>query len=114
MNSAPEHPKRRALGKGLESLLPSVRVAPAAPEAVAPQAPVQQTMVWGRPLEIALDQIDRNPMQTRSHFDPVKLKELAASITASGVVQPIVVKALSNGRYQLIMGERRCPGVLSC
>jgi ParB family chromosome partitioning protein len=95
-------PKRRALGKGLESLLPPVRVA-----APAPPEPAQPTFLWGRPLEIALEQIDRNPMQTRSHFDPVKLKELARSIEASGVVQPIVVKALANGRYQLIMGERR-------
>jgi ParB family chromosome partitioning protein len=98
-------PKRRALGKGLESLLPPARVvAPAAPVAVEAAAPV---VMWGKPLEIALDQIDRNPLQTRTQFDPQKLKELAASITASGVVQPIVVKPLANGRYQLIMGERR-------
>jgi ParB family chromosome partitioning protein len=106
MIAAPEPTKRRALGKGLESLLPPARVA-APPQAEAPQPVAQQTMMWGRPLEIALDQIDRNPMQTRSNFDPAKLKELAASIAASGVVQPIVVKALPGGRYQLIMGERR-------
>ena len=99
-------PKRRALGKGLESLLPPVRVMPSAPIAVeAPLAQIQ--MVWGRPLEIALEQIDRNPLQTRTMFDPAKLKELARSIAATGVVQPIVVKALANDRYQLIMGERR-------
>jgi ParB family chromosome partitioning protein len=98
-------PKRRALGKGLESLLPPVRAAeaPVALQAVGmPIAPA-----WGRPLEIDLEQIDRNPMQTRTHFDPQKLKELAASIAVSGVVQPVVVKMLPNGRYQLIMGERR-------
>jgi ParB family chromosome partitioning protein len=100
-------PKRRALGKGLESLLPPVRVA--APVAVA--APVveaaEPVVMWGKPLEIALEQIDRNPLQTRTQFDREKLKELAASIAATGVVQPIVVKALENGRFQLIMGERR-------
>lgn len=101
--AAPFDPKRRALGKGLESLLPPVRVA-ALPVA---EAPVQQQMMWGKPLEIALENIDRNPLQTRTHFDPAKLKELALSIAASGVVQPVVVKALANGRYQLIMGERR-------
>jgi len=110
-----DHPKRRALGKGLESLLPAVRVTPAPaptpePVPVPVQAPVEKPapeVLWGRPLEIALEQIDRNPMQTRTQFDAAKLKELAMSIAATGVVQPVVVKAMPNGRYQLIMGERR-------
>jgi ParB family chromosome partitioning protein len=91
--------KRRALGKGLESLLPS-RPAPTPP----PAPPVEST---GKPLEIALDQIERNPFQTRTQFDEAKLNELAQSISASGVVQPIVVRALGKDRYQLITGERR-------
>ncbi|SNS34010.1 chromosome segregation DNA-binding protein [Granulicella rosea] len=86
--------KRRALGKGLETLLPP-----------RPSAAAAET--GGRPLEIPLGQIDRNPFQTRTTFDESKLNELAASITATGVVQPIVVKALNGGRYQLITGERR-------
>jgi ParB family chromosome partitioning protein len=61
----------------------------------------------GKPLEIALDKIERNPNQTRTAFDEAKLAELAASVRASGVVQPIVVRELPGGRYQLIMGERR-------
>ncbi|WP_263382700.1 ParB/RepB/Spo0J family partition protein [Granulicella arctica] len=102
-----ENLKRRALGKGLESLLPPARVV--APPVVEAPTPVvaEQVTVWGKPLEIALTQIVPNPQQTRTQFDPVKLKELAASIKASGVVQPIVVKALPDGMYQLIMGERR-------
>ena len=92
--------KRRALGKGLESLLPS---RPAAP-APTPAPPVEST---GKPLEIPLDRIERNPFQTRTQFDEAKLTELAQSIEASGVVQPIVVKALGDNRYQLITGERR-------
>jgi ParB family chromosome partitioning protein len=51
--------------------------------------------------------IDRNPFQTRTTFDEEKLMELAQSIAATGVVQPIVVRQLTPGRYQLIMGERR-------
>ncbi|HXC96868.1 MAG TPA: ParB/RepB/Spo0J family partition protein [Edaphobacter sp.] len=98
-------PKRRALGKGLESLLPS-RPAPATVPAITPVA--EPT---GKPLEIPLDQIERNPYQTRTHFDETKLKELAESITASGVVQPIVVRPLNPNKgtikYQLITGERR-------
>jgi ParB family chromosome partitioning protein len=97
--------KRRALGKGLEALLPSVKaVAEPGPQQAPPPA---VHMAWGKPLEIALDKIDRNPMQTRTHFDEGKLAELARSIAATGVVQPIVVRPLLNGRYQLIMGERR-------
>ncbi len=100
MPTATTDPKRRALGKGLESLLPQ---RPAAPP--TPPPPVAEST--GKPLEIPLDQIDRNPYQTRSQFDEAKLSELAQSIAASGVVQPIVVRPLSGGRYQLITGERR-------
>jgi ParB family chromosome partitioning protein len=102
MPAAITDPKRRALGKGLESLLPS-RPAPTPP---LPQA-VAQPEPTGKPLEIHLDQIERNPYQTRTQFDEAKLNELAQSIAASGVVQPIVVRPLPGGRYQLITGERR-------
>jgi ParB family transcriptional regulator, chromosome partitioning protein len=88
--------KRRALGKGLDSLLPRV---PAA------SAPAEQE--GGKPLEIPLEQIDRNPFQTRSQMNDEQLAELAASITANGVVQPVLVRPLTNGRFQLIAGERR-------
>ena len=54
-----------------------------------------------------MEQIDRNPFQTRKGFDEAKLDELAASIKASGVVQPIVVRTGGDGRYTLITGERR-------
>ncbi len=93
--------KRSALGKGLESLLPS---RPAVVPAIAAVAEVPST---GKPLEIALDLIDRNPFQTRTHFDDDKLNELATSIKASGVVQPIVVRKGEGDRYTLITGERR-------
>ena len=93
-------PKRRALGRGLEALLPS---RPATPP-LAPAAPAEIT---GKPLEIPLELIDRNPFQTRTSFDPAKLTELAQSIAATGVVQPIIVRPLTDGRYQLINGERR-------
>jgi ParB family chromosome partitioning protein len=99
MPPAISDPKRRALGKGLESLLPS-RPAP-----TPPPAPVVEST--GKPLEISLDQIDRNPFQTRTRFDEAQLEELAQSIAASGVVQPIIVRPLGEGRYQLITGERR-------
>jgi len=90
--------KRRALGKGLDSLLPRVPTA-SAPTAVESEG--------GKPLEISIDQIDRNPFQTRSQLNEEQLGELAASITANGVVQPVLVRPLASGRYQLIAGERR-------
>lgn len=89
--------ERRALGKGLDSLLP--RVAATAAPGAEPES--------GKPMEIALEDIDRNPFQTRTHFDEQLLDELAGSITANGVVQPILVRPLPNGRFQLIAGERR-------
>ncbi|MDE1154576.1 MAG: ParB/RepB/Spo0J family partition protein [Acidobacteriaceae bacterium] len=111
----PSDKKRSALGRGLESLLPS-RPAAAAPAAAAPKpvvepAPVAPPAPAGKPLEIPVEKIDRNPYQTRSQFDDDKLDELAKSIAASGVVQPIVVrlgdKHNDDGRYTLITGERR-------
>jgi ParB family transcriptional regulator, chromosome partitioning protein len=94
-------PKRRALGKGLESLLPSRPTPATVPVITAVAEPT------GRPLEIPLDHIERNPFQTRTRFDEAQLTELTQSIAASGVVQPIVVRPLSGGKYQLITGERR-------
>jgi ParB family chromosome partitioning protein len=96
MNATVTDIKRRALGKGLDSLLPRIPAAPAAAESEG-----------GKPLEIPLDQIDRNPFQTRSQMNEEQLGELAASITANGVVQPVLVRPLLNGRFQLIAGERR-------
>jgi ParB family chromosome partitioning protein len=92
-------PKRRALGKGLESLLPQ--------RPIATIAAVAEPDSSGTPLEIPLDKIQRNPFQTRTNFNQEQLAELAQSIAASGVVQPIVVKRLSDNVYQLITGERR-------
>jgi ParB family chromosome partitioning protein len=96
MNTSVADPKRRALGKGLDSLLP---------RAHATASPTEGE--GGRPREIPCDQIDRNPFQTRGHIDEEQLAELATSITANGVVQPILVRPQANGRFQLIAGERR-------
>ena len=101
---APANNKRRALGKGLESLLP--RAPQPAAEPVV-HAPVPAPAETGKPREIPVGDIDRSPYQTRTRFDEVQLAELAASIEATGVVQPIVVRPLPGGRFQLIAGERR-------
>jgi ParB family chromosome partitioning protein len=56
---------------------------------------------------LGIDQIDHNPYQTRREFDPEALKELAQSILVQGVLQPIVVRPGTEGRFILILGERR-------
>lgn len=97
--------KRKVLGRGLDTLLPS-RAATHAPAAHAnPAAPahVSEEAIRHIPVEL----IERNPYQTRSHVDEAALDELAASIKASGVLQPITVRPRHDGRFQLIAGERR-------
>ncbi|HUK73961.1 MAG TPA: ParB/RepB/Spo0J family partition protein [Candidatus Bathyarchaeia archaeon] len=95
--------KRRVLGRGLETLLPS-RPVPHGPTPVpAPAKPDGDEV-----LQIPLDQLDHNPYQTRTtSLDPVALEELAASIKSVGVLQPIVVRPAAGDRYQVIAGERR-------
>jgi ParB family chromosome partitioning protein len=109
--------KRRALGRGLDSLLPSGPrvVAATAPAVMPPPVPAParvaeiQARAEGDVVEqIPLDLIDENPYQTRRSFDSDALNELAESIKASGLAQPIVVRPGANGRYVLVLGERRC------
>ena len=90
--------KRKVLGRGLDTLLPSRQAPPAAGSPVHHGDTVQQ---------LSVESLDHNPYQTRSGVDEVALEELAASIKATGVLQPITVRAVPGGRYQLIAGERR-------
>src|SRR6476646_2079871 len=91
--------KRKALGRGLDSLLP-------AKQAAAPiTMPVSHT--GGSAQEVLIDSIDANPYQTRRRINETALEELAESIRASGVVQPVVLRPVANGRFQLVAGERR-------
>jgi ParB family chromosome partitioning protein len=58
-------------------------------------------------LELDLERIERNPDQPRTSFDETTLGELAASIAVHGVLQPVIVRQLADGGYQLVAGERR-------
>lgn len=58
-------------------------------------------------LEVDIDLIEPNPEQPRTSFDPAKLEELAQSIRANGLVQPILVRRAEEGKFQLVAGERR-------
>ncbi len=91
--------KRKALGRGLDSLLPS------RPVAVPIAMPAAQAVASTQ--EIPVDSIDPNPYQTRRRINEAALDELAESIRASGVVQPVVLRPAANGRFQLVAGERR-------
>ena len=117
--AAPE--KRKALGRGLESLLPGgprvvssstagASAAPLAGGAPAPHMPSPAPLSEARDavVQVAIELIDENPYQTRAHFSAEALDELANSIRATGVVQPVVVRPGADGRFVLILGERRC------
>jgi ParB family transcriptional regulator, chromosome partitioning protein len=90
---------RRALGKGLGALLPT-RTAPQQPQ--PPQEPAGEE--FSR--TVAIDSIDPNPLQPRRVFLNDRLSELAQSIRANGIIQPLVVRRMGD-RYQLVAGERR-------
>jgi len=91
--------KKSALGRGLGALLQdSPQKTNREVEDVRPQAGIH---------EISLEEIQVNPYQPRSYFDKEALQELSDSITVQGIIQPITVRKLSDGEYQLISGERR-------
>jgi len=92
---------RKVLGKGLNALLATRTQAPAAP-VPSPATPVPADAA----LFIPLDALDANPLQPRRVFEADRLAELAQSIRANGIVQPIVVRKVGD-RYQLVAGERR-------
>jgi ParB family chromosome partitioning protein len=83
--------KRPALGRGLSALIPEAPVAAPAAE---------------RALEVDLDLLRPNPAQPRTTIDDTRIEELARSIKANGVIQPIVVRRAGHG-YEIIAGERR-------
>lgn len=92
---------RKALGRGLEALIPRKPDFPA-----ARMLPASATLEELMPREIAIDAIEKNRLQPRRRFDDAKLQELAESIRQSGVLQPLLVRRVENG-YELVAGERR-------
>ena len=95
-------PKRKPPDEWLATLLPP-RQFPATPLLPGGGAVTPCDSV----LEIPLDSLDANPYQTRTSLDEQSLQELADSIQAIGLLEPIVVRANGGGRYQVIAGERR-------
>ena len=93
--------KRNALGKGLSALLPPGP--DSQPTAPAPAAEV----IAANPFEVPIEALEANPVQPRLRFESASLDQLAASLRESGMVQPILVRHIDGGRYQIIAGERR-------
>ena len=94
-------PKRNALGRGLAALIPGAP-APGAAQAARPASTGTRT--------IAVEEIHPAPGQPRTRFDEARLDELAASIKAQGIIQPLIVRTRAvdeGGGYELIAGERR-------
>lgn len=85
--------KKPRLGRGLDALL-----APALEAAASGQQELR---------ELPVEMLKRGKYQPRTHMDAEALAELASSIKAQGVVQPLIVRPLSDGRYEIIAGERR-------
>src|SRR5438309_3719369 len=92
---------RRALGKGLSALLP------AKAQGAAPVAPVPLEPAPTGVQRLPIDSIHPNPVQPRTVFEPERLAELAQSIKANGIIQPLVVQRAPDGGHQLVAGERR-------
>lgn len=84
--------KRTALGRGLDSLISMTEVRTDGSSAIN---------------EIEVDKIEPNPNQPRTNFDDESLRELAVSIRELGIIQPLSLRAGSDGRYHIIAGERR-------
>jgi len=96
--------KRKALGRGLSALLNDSETVSTAKSTTSPAPEVNNL---GSVNDIKLSEIEVNPFQPRTDFDQDALSELADSIKLQGLIQPITVRRLSPGHYQLISGERR-------
>ena len=90
--------KKKAMGRGLGALIEDAKYE---------KRPVKEAVSTGAISEIEISKIETNPFQPRQEFDKETLAELADSIKELGVIQPITVKKLGNGNFQLISGERR-------
>ncbi|MEM1114023.1 MAG: ParB/RepB/Spo0J family partition protein [Pseudomonadota bacterium] len=94
--------KKRHLGRGLDALLG------AGSTQATPEAKVDNADTAGQLLrDLPVDLLQRGQYQPRKDIEPESLQELADSITAQGVMQPIVVRPISNNKYEIIAGERR-------
>jgi ParB family chromosome partitioning protein len=107
--AAPVRRKPPALGRGLEALLGETRREESLTKSANAEAAARPMGSATGLASLPIADIEPHPDQPRRHFDDAALDELAASIAARGVIQPVIVRPLSGatGRYQLVAGERR-------
>ncbi len=86
---------------------PAPAPAPVAPIVTAPAAPTQAAASTDGPRSLPIDLVQRNPQQPRRTFDESDLNELSNSIRTHGVLQPILVRPIADGKYEIVAGERR-------
>ncbi|MEW8384018.1 MAG: ParB/RepB/Spo0J family partition protein, partial [Candidatus Thiodiazotropha taylori] len=98
--------KKRGLGRGLDALLGGMQ-ADTEEEVATTDSGSGKESKRDNLARLPVDLIQRGRYQPRREFDPDSLRELADSIAAQGVIQPVVVRAVENDRYELIAGERR-------
>ena len=91
--------RKGGLGRGLDALIPT--------SVMPTEIKTQSGVLTANRDEIDVNNISANPKQPRTVFDEDQLTELALSIKEVGLLQPPVVRSIGNGKYQLIMGERR-------
>jgi len=123
-NNALKKPIRKALGRGLSSLIstPAVTVIPSVPGSTIPTIPEDsisdnkdilrsEQATFNEQLKdllyVDIEKITNNISQPRQNFKETELAELASSITTHGVLQPIIVRPLDDGRFEIVAGERR-------
>ena len=102
--------KTGGLGRGLGALglgKNALAGTPKPPEQLAPQEPAESAAQAGTPAELLVELIQPNRFQPRREFDEAALEELRESITRHGILQPISVRDIGGGKYELIAGERR-------
>jgi ParB family transcriptional regulator, chromosome partitioning protein len=106
----------RGLGRGLSALLGEPVKTTPAPAGPGParnvvdlpaQPDAQRSGGEAGPRGLPIDLVQRNPQQPRKHFDEAELNELSSSIRTHGVLQPILVRPIAGGKYEIVAGERR-------
>ena len=98
--------KKKGLGRGLDALLGGMRELEPGGAAEDPR-PERVEAMASEVSSLPIESIERGRYQPRREFDPESLRELADSIAAQGVIQPIVVRPIGAGRYEIVAGERR-------
>lgn len=98
--------KKRGLGRGLDALLTSNSANQQQQSELAPEE-IEKAVVKGELQKLPIEQLQPGRYQPRKDMSPEALEDLAASVKAQGIIQPIVVRPIGDDRYEIIAGERR-------